>query len=182
MPQCSTYTNAFKYYNVRYNRQWKDDANTTMERIERQKLLNRKRRRTRQQNFESARSNEETGTEYASSSETTSDADGFVYATNVVMEEQVDFTDDDLIMAEESLAGTQIEDSAYRIEIPPMYSPESLIDMELESELSESEPSFLDSESDTEREEDGYLTSEFFEDEPDSDTDNEDSLTVSHCW
>lgn len=173
-------TSAFKYYEFRYNRQWKSDADSTMERIDRQQLLNRKRKRIRQLNFESARS-----TEYASSSETTCDVDEFAFATNqdtVMEEDRVEFTDDDLIMAEENehLVRTQIEDNAFRIDIN-LYSPESLIETELESELSDSEvePSFLDSSSDTEREEDGYLTSEFFDHDEESETESEDQQAVS---
>lgn len=177
-PHCSIYTSAMKYYGLR--RQFKTDADTAVERIERQKLLNRKRKRARQTNFESARS---TGTE-CSSSEATCDVDefAFVRATNVVMEEedQIDFTDDDLIMADEQLIETQIEDNAYRIDLQ-LYSPESLIDADLESELSESEPSFFNSDdSDTEHEEDGYLSAEFYEaEEADSEGENEEQSAVS---
>lgn len=173
MPQCSNYTSAFKYYDLRCNRKWKNDP--TMERIERQQLLSRKRKRTRQLHFDSARS---TGTEEsASGSETICDEFGFVGAT-VVGEEQREFTDDDLIMSEEVASG-QIESNAYRIDIQ-VYTPESLIDAEIESELSDSEISFLESDSDMEREEDGYLTSEFFEnDESDSDGEDESSMVVS---
>ncbi|KAI6184435.1 putative thiol protease ulp-4 [Aphelenchoides bicaudatus] len=174
MPQ----TSAFKYHNLRYNRQWKNGS--AMERIERQQLLSRKRKRTRQLHFDSARSTTEACTEEStSSSETTYDGDEFtiVPSNTVVMEEQREFTDDDLIMSEEQVASTQIESNAYRIDLN-LYSPESLID-DIESELSESEISFLESDSDNEHEEDGYLSSEFFEhDDSDSDLEeSEDSLS-----
>jgi hypothetical protein len=100
----------------------------------------------------------------------------------VMEEDRVEFTDDDLIMAEENehLVGKQIEDNAFRIDIN-LYSPESLIEAELESELSDSEvdQSFLDSSSDTEHEEDGYLTSEFFEHDEESESESEDQEAVS---
>jgi len=128
-----------------------------MERIERQQLLNRKRKRTRQLHFDSARSTTETGTESASSS---CDAEefSFIATENVFMEEE---------------ETKQVEDSAYRIDLQVM-TPESLVDFE--SELSDSELSLDDSDSDTEHEEDGYQTTEFFEEDPDSDSESEDQM------